>query len=118
MGGLGMSVVLRVVSYPARSSCGCGAIGREAQEDRREVSGPGCLEGRFVREAAAGSCRGRTPGVVGRGAALGTGRAEAAAGRRTALGAVHLGGRVAQRGADLVDLHLDDRALLAFARLV
>jgi len=44
--------------------------------------------------------------------------AESTATAAAAARLVHLGGRVAQRRADLVDLELDDGALLALTRLV
>src|SRR5580765_5484938 len=97
-----------------------GGLGISVLQEVREV-GAG-LEGRLVGVAAAGR-RGRTPRVVGRGAG-GTARvaraggAEPTATARAALGAVHLGGRVLQRRADLFDVKLDDRALLALTGLV
>src|SRR5262249_43447951 len=75
-----------------------------------------CLERRFVGVAAGGG-RGRAPGVVVRRAAVGAGAAEAAAGRPPGR-AVDLGGRVLQGRTDLLDVHLDDCALLALAGLV
>src|SRR5688500_18274618 len=80
-------------------------------------SGKRGSEGRFVGRAG-----GRRPGVAAPAAATGaTGGAEAAsaaateaAATLTAGGLGDLRGGVAQRGADLVDLQLDDGALLAF----
>src|SRR5882757_10983787 len=83
-------------------------------------------EGRFVIAAGERSrCRGAAPRVVGLGlrrvAAAAAGTAAAAESAATATAAarlVHLGGRVAQRRADLVDLELDDGTLFALTRLV
>src|SRR5436305_14943086 len=84
-------------------------------------------EGGLVREAAAATAaargRGGTPRVVGRhsaaattvSAATATAAAEVTA-AATAADLVDLGRGVAQRGPDLVDLELDDGALLAFLR--
>src|SRR5689334_17645020 len=81
-------------------------------------------EGGLVREAAATAAargRGGAPRVVGRhsaatavSAATATAEVTAAA---TAADLVDLGRGVAQRRPDLVDLELDDGALLAFLRL-
>src|SRR5690242_8537217 len=81
-------------------------------------------EGGLVREAAATAAgrRGRAPRVVGRRAAAtavaaATAAAEVTTAAATAADLVDLGRGVAQRGPDLVDLELDDGALLAFLRL-
>src|SRR3954447_7013805 len=83
-------------------------------------------EGGLVREAAATAAargRGGTPRVVGRHSAAATAvpaataAAEVTTAAATAADLVDLGRGVAQRGADFVDLELDDGALLAFLRL-
>src|SRR4051812_12177241 len=84
-------------------------------------------EGGLVREAAAATAaaargRGGTPRVVGRhsaaaATAVSTATAAAEVTAATAADLVDLGRGVAQRGADLVDLELDDGPLLAFLRL-
>src|SRR4051812_10277528 len=85
------------------------------------VTGAACGTG-AARPTGRGSRRG--PRVVGRrGLALAAGTALAApagvaAPAALAAGAVDLGGRELQRRADLVDLDLEDRALLALAVLV
>src|ERR671912_1180758 len=97
---------------PSRFSWGSGA-GRA-----------GGLEGRLVVRAAAAGRRGRgAPGVVGAAtrAPAATAAAVPAAAEVPAAAAagdlVDLGGRVPQRGADLVDLQFDDGPLLALLRL-
>src|SRR5665647_2260652 len=74
----------------------------------------GCRSERGLVRGAA-RCR-RRPRVVVETAATAGGAATAAAAR--ALSPGDLGRRVTQRGAHLVDLELDDRALLALAGLV
>src|SRR5271166_670330 len=80
----------------------------------------------FVAAAERARRGGAAPRVVGRCAArLGRRRsrtgaaagAEPAAASATAAGLVDLGGGVTKRRPDLVDLDLEDGALLAFARL-
>src|SRR5688500_17340666 len=81
------------------------------------------LEGGLVGEATRAGRRGGTPRVVCRCATATTRLLTAAAAEAAATAAVStadlvdLRGRVAQRGADLVDLQLHDSALLAFLRL-
>src|SRR3954462_14997090 len=76
------------------------------------------LEGRFVGRPGR-----RRPGVVRAAAAsaasagAATAAATEAAAALTARGTGDLRGGVAERRADLVDLELDDRALLAFLRV-
>src|SRR5829696_6646241 len=88
----------------------------ESSEKRNEGS-----EGRLV-----GGAGRRRPGVArtaattaaaGAAEAAATAATEAAAATLTAGGLGDLRGGVAQRGADLVDLQLDDGALLAFLRV-
>src|SRR5215208_2863335 len=81
-------------------------------------------EGRFV--VAAGErarCRGTAPRIVlwligGRRTRSAAATAESAATAAAAARLVHLGGRIAQRWADLVHLELDDGAFLALTSLV
>src|SRR5689334_14516573 len=82
------------------------------------------LEGGLVGETTGAGRRGGTPRVVCRGATATAARLLTAAAAEAAATAavstadlVDLRGRVAQRGADLVDLQLHDSALLAFLRV-
>src|SRR6478609_2827519 len=93
-----------------------GGLGTAISRERERFRGRGS-EGRFV-----GGPGGRRPGVA-RAAATAAGGAEAtaataaateAAATLTAGGLGDLRGGVAERGADLVDLQLDDGALFAF----
>ena len=94
-------------------------VGRRAAAPATLLAAPPCGGAPWAPDGpvAHGSsccCRRRRPAAALLAAA---GTAEAAA-TAAALGLVDLGGRVAQRGADLVDLHLDDGALLALLGLV
>src|SRR3954467_4064446 len=73
------------------------------------------LERRFVGHAT--RCR-RGPGVVGAATGRPAAEAAAAATAAAALAAVDLRGGITQRGTHLVDLDLEDGALLAFLGLV
>src|SRR6188472_2371152 len=114
------------VDFPAMVSSFLKRMPRLSAHAGAPASGV-CVSERGVVAVGAGG----SPRVAGGTGGTGGGRSSRTGGRPRLVGrdlatgltaaacrARHLGGGVAERGADLVDLELDRGALLAFARLV